>query len=98
MADKSLIEWTNTTWNVVTGCNKVSPGCKNCYAERLSKRLKAMGLKKQLQSRKTLAKILKFPHVPLPKNAARYAQRTYQNARNIAAETLTHPCALQWVK
>ena len=46
MADKSAIEWTNTTWNVVTGCDKVSPGCRNCYAERLALRLQKMGTKK----------------------------------------------------
>ncbi|KAA3655894.1 MAG: phage Gp37/Gp68 family protein [Chloroflexi bacterium] len=39
----SKIEWTESTWNPVTGCTKVSPGCKNCYAERMAKRLKAMG-------------------------------------------------------
>lgn len=43
MADHSSIEWTETTWNPVTGCNKVSPGCDHCYAETLAKRLKAMG-------------------------------------------------------
>ncbi len=43
MASNSSIEWTEATWNPVTGCNKISPGCKNCYAERMSKRLKAMG-------------------------------------------------------
>ncbi|HMO79909.1 MAG TPA: phage Gp37/Gp68 family protein [Pyrinomonadaceae bacterium] len=43
MGGKSSIEWTESTWNPVTGCNKISPGCKNCYAERLAKRLKAMG-------------------------------------------------------
>ncbi|MEM7034637.1 MAG: phage Gp37/Gp68 family protein [Chloroflexota bacterium] len=43
---QSSIEWTNKTWNPTTGCNKISPGCKNCYAERMSKRLKAMGTKK----------------------------------------------------
>lgn len=43
MAHKSPIEWTESTWNPVTGCNKLSPGCKHCYAERLAKRLKAMG-------------------------------------------------------
>ena len=43
MADKSHIEWTQATWNPVTGCTKVSAGCKNCYAERLAKRLRAMG-------------------------------------------------------
>lgn len=42
MAD-STIEWTDSTWNPITGCNKISPGCKNCYAERMAKRLKAMG-------------------------------------------------------
>lgn len=43
MAINSPIEWTEATWNPVTGCNKISPGCKNCYAERMSRRLKAMG-------------------------------------------------------
>ncbi len=43
MAHKSPIEWTESTWNPVTGCNKISPGCKNCYAERMAKRLNAMG-------------------------------------------------------
>lgn len=37
------IEWTEATWNPVTGCSKVSPGCQNCYAERFSKRLQSMG-------------------------------------------------------
>lgn len=39
----SKIEWTEETWNPVTGCTKISPGCKNCYAEKMAKRLKAMG-------------------------------------------------------
>jgi protein gp37 len=39
----SAIEWTDATWNPVTGCTKISPGCKHCYAERLSNRLQAMG-------------------------------------------------------
>ncbi len=43
MALKSSIEWTESTWNPITGCNKISPGCKFCYAERMAKRLKAMG-------------------------------------------------------
>ena len=46
MANGSGIEWTEATWNPTTGCTKISQGCKNCYAETLSKRLKAMGLKK----------------------------------------------------
>jgi protein gp37 len=43
MATKSSIEWTESTWNPLTGCTKVSPGCKHCYAERMAKRLHAMG-------------------------------------------------------
>ncbi len=39
----SKIEWTEQTWNPVTGCTKVSPGCKHCYAETMSRRLQAMG-------------------------------------------------------
>jgi protein gp37 len=38
LSDKSAIEWTDATWNPVTGCSKVSPGCAHCYAERLSNR------------------------------------------------------------
>jgi protein gp37 len=43
MATTSNIEWTEMTWNPVTGCRKVSQGCKHCYAERMAKRLHAMG-------------------------------------------------------
>lgn len=43
MATNSKIEWTEQTWNPITGCTKVSPGCKYCYAEVMAKRLKAMG-------------------------------------------------------
>jgi len=43
MAQLSAIEWTEATWNPLTGCTKISPGCKNCYAERMALRLQAMG-------------------------------------------------------
>lgn len=43
MALKSPIEWTESTWNPLTGCTKISPGCKHCYAERMALRLQAMG-------------------------------------------------------
>jgi protein gp37 len=43
MAVGSSIEWTDATWNPVTGCTKISPGCRNCYAERMACRLRAMG-------------------------------------------------------
>jgi protein gp37 len=46
MGLNSSIEWTDTTWNPVTGCSKISLGCKNCYAERMAKRLQAMGRKR----------------------------------------------------
>jgi protein gp37 len=45
VATRSSIEWTEMTWNPVTGCTKVSPGCKHCYAERMARRLKAMGVR-----------------------------------------------------
>jgi len=43
MSSCSSIEWTQSTWNPITGCTKVSPGCKHCYAERMALRLQAMG-------------------------------------------------------
>jgi protein gp37 len=43
MGLKSEIEWTESTWNPLTGCTKISPGCKHCYAERMALRLQAMG-------------------------------------------------------
>ena len=43
LGDNSPTEWTDATWNPVTGCTKVSPGYKHCYAERLAVRLQAMG-------------------------------------------------------
>lgn len=43
MVATTTIEWTDRTWNPVTGCTKISPGCKNCYAERMAARLQAMG-------------------------------------------------------
>jgi protein gp37 len=46
MATASKIEWTEMTWNPVTGCTKISAGCKHCYAERMAKRLQAMGVER----------------------------------------------------
>jgi protein gp37 len=53
MADKSHIEWTEATWNPVTGCTKISQGCKNCYAERLARRLQLMGVPRYKNGFKT---------------------------------------------
>jgi len=46
MAKNSGIEWTQATWNPVTGCSKISDGCLNCYAEKMHKRLQAIGMEK----------------------------------------------------
>ena len=46
MPSRSAIEWTEVTWNPVTGCSKISQGCQHCYAERMAHRLRAMGLAK----------------------------------------------------
>jgi len=43
MGSNSAIEWTEATWNPVTGCTRISPGCKHCYADRMAKRLQRMG-------------------------------------------------------
>jgi protein gp37 len=42
MSDKSPFEWTDATWNPVRGCTKISPGCKNCYAERFTERFRGV--------------------------------------------------------
>ena len=44
MSTTTSIEWTEQTWNPTTGCTKISPGCKHCYAETMARRLKAMGI------------------------------------------------------
>lgn len=53
MAVKSSIEWTEATWNPVTGCDRVSEGCDHCYAQTLAKRLKAMGNRRYQQDGNT---------------------------------------------
>ncbi len=63
---KSKIEWTETTWNPVTGCTKISAGCLNCYAERMAKRLHAMGQQNYING----FKVTCHPHmleIPLKK-------------------------------
>ncbi len=54
MANKSPIEWTNATWNPTVGCTKVSPGCKNCYAQALHARLTKMGQAKYAEPFETV--------------------------------------------
>jgi protein gp37 len=64
MARTSNIEWTEITWNPVTGCLKVSQGCKHCYAERMAKRLHAMGSQRY---RNGFAPTLHHDLIDLPK-------------------------------
>ena len=42
MAENTAIEWTETTWNPVTGCSKITPGCDRCYAERMAERFRGV--------------------------------------------------------
>jgi protein gp37 len=51
MSSSSAIEWTDATWNPVTGCDRVSPGCAHCYALELAPRLRAMGVKRYVDAR-----------------------------------------------
>ena len=64
MATTSNIEWTEMTWNPVTGCVKVSQGCKHCYAERMAKRLFAMGAERYQNS---FAPTLHYDLIDLPR-------------------------------
>jgi protein gp37 len=64
MATVSKIEWTQMTWNPVTGCTKISAGCKHCYAERMAKRLQAMGVERY---RNAFNVALHYDLIDLPK-------------------------------
>ena len=65
MSTNTAIEWTESTWNPVTGCTKISEGCVHCYAERMAQRLKAMGQKNYVNG----FKVAQHPHaLVLPLN------------------------------
>jgi protein gp37 len=51
VSSQSAIEWCDATWNVVTGCDRMSPGCAHCYALELAPRLRAMGVRKYVEAR-----------------------------------------------
>jgi len=63
MAQAAAIEWTDATWNPVTGCTKISQGCKHCYAQRMANRLHAMGNKRY---RRNFEVTLHEDLIPLP--------------------------------
>lgn len=76
MAIGSHIEWTEATWNPVTGCDKISPGCAHCYAERMARRLMAMG---QRNSRNGFEVTLQPQALELPLRWAR-GKRIFVNS------------------
>ena len=84
MAENSSIEWTDATWNPTTGCDKVSPGCKNCYAERMAIRLKAMG---QERYRNGFELTLQDDVVSLP---LRWRVQAAANLRELDERSLSH--------
>lgn len=61
----SKIEWTNETWNIITGCRKHSEGCQNCYAETMHKRLTAMGQEKYKKRIEEWEKLIKRTKIKL---------------------------------
>lgn len=83
MGDRSSIEWTEATWNPVTGCTKISAGCRNCYAERMAKRLQAMGNRRYLNGFRTT---LHSDVIDLPKSW-RVGRRIFVNSMS----DLFHP-------
>lgn len=83
MAQSSAIEWTDATWNPVTGCTKISPGCKNCYAHRMARRLHAMG---QVRYRNNFAVTLQADVVDQPLRWAQ-SRRIFVNSMS----DLFHP-------
>jgi len=84
MAQNSKIEWTQATWNPVTGCTKISPGCQHCYAERLAKRLHAMG---QPNYRNNFRLTLQPQTLDIP--------RRWKKPRTIFVNSMSDPLLLQ---
>ena len=64
MAQGSSIEWTEATWNPVTGCTKISQGCKHCYAERMAKRLRQQAFAEMTDAEEIMDRILFFDGLP----------------------------------
>ena len=88
MGANSHIEWTEATWNPVTGCTKISAGCKNCYAERLALRLRAMG---NYRYRRGFRVTLHEDVIDLP--------RTWKTSRRIFVNSMSdlfHPDVPLW--
>src|SRR3989337_2967727 len=91
---QSNIEWTELTWNPTTGCNKISAGCKFCYAEVMSRRLKGMGQEKYKNGFK-LAIHPETLNIPYTWNKP---QHTYQILTKRGDVLLKHNKHLKWTK
>ena len=74
MSEQTGIEWTDSTWNPVTGCTKISPGCKYCYADRLAPRLKAMGNRRYVNG-------FEITPPPRPGRTPKAVEETKENIR-----------------
>lgn len=92
------IEWTNETWNLITGCSHASEGCQNCYAEKMHKRLNAMGQKKYSHDFNSIA----FHESELDKDFGKKPKMVFVNSmsdtfhRNIddlTIDSILHACS-----
>jgi hypothetical protein len=94
MATNSPIEWTDATWNPVTGCTKISPGCTHCYAERMANRLKLMGQKKLRNGFDvTLREVFHRVEPPIAEKSSVVAhdQTWWISVKGCVARTRPHP-------
>lgn len=89
MGDKSSIEWTEATWNPVAGCTVTSPGCTNCYAMRLARRLEAMGQPKYAGTTRISANRPKWNGVIHFDEAALLLPRTWKTGRVIFVNSMS---------
>jgi protein gp37 len=92
------IEWTNETWNLITGCSHASEGCQNCYAEKMHKRLNAMGLNKYAHDFNTI----RFHESELDKDFGKKPKMIFVNSMSdtfhkniddLTIDSILHACA-----
>jgi len=89
LGDKSSIEWTEATWNPVAGCTVVSPGCTNCYAMRMARRLDAMGQPKYAGTTRMSGNRPKWNGVIRLDEAALSLPRTWKTGRAIFVNSMS---------
>lgn len=89
MANNSSIEWTEATWNPVVGCKIVSPGCTNCYAMRMARRLELMGQTKYAGTTRISGKIAKWNGVVRVDSQALLVPLSWQRGRLIFVNSMS---------